>query len=107
MITKQHESESQDAEREIIGFDHTEVGGELAQRWSLPTDLQKCITYHHDPAQAQQNRVETAIVHIANSIAALAEHDRQDLDHAPRIHEIAWELTGLDQNVIAPIIASA
>jgi len=100
------ELESQEAEREIIGFDHAEVGGELAHRWSLPTNLQECIAYHHDPAQAKQNRVETAIVHIANSIAVLSELDTLDLDNAPRIHDIAWELTGLDQDVIAPTIAS-
>jgi putative nucleotidyltransferase with HDIG domain len=101
-----NELESQEAEQEIIGFDHAEVGGELAHRWALPTNLQECIAYHHDPAQAKQNRVETAIVHIANSIAALAEQDTQNLDNAPRIHKIAWELTGLDQGVIAPTIAS-
>jgi putative nucleotidyltransferase with HDIG domain len=99
--------ESHEAEREIIGFDHAEVGGELAHRWALPTNLQECIAYHHDPAQAKQNRVETAIVHIANSVAALAELDSQDPENAPRIHDIAWELTGLDKDVIPPTIASA
>lgn len=100
------ELETQEAEREIIGFDHAEVGGELAHRWSLPTNLQECIAYHHDPAQAKQNRAEVAIVHIANSIATLAELNTQELDHAPRIHDIAWELTGLDSDIIAPTIAS-
>lgn len=99
--------ESYEAEREIIGFDHAEVGGEIAHRWALPTNLQECIAYHHDPAQAKQNRVETAIVHIANSIAAMTELGTQDPDNAPRIHDIAWELTGLDQDIIAPTIASA
>ena len=101
-----NELESQDAEREIIGFDHAEVGGELAHRWSLPTNLQECIAYHHDPARASQNRVETAIVHIANSIATLAELKTDDLNNAPRIHDIAWQLTGLDESIIAPTIAS-
>ncbi len=99
------ELESEEAEREIIGFDHAEVGGELARSWSLPSSLQECITYHHDPAQAKQHRVETAIVHIANSIAALVELDTHELDNAPRIHDIAWELTGLDEGIIASTIA--
>jgi len=100
------ELESQEAEREIIGFDHAEIGSELARNWSLPTSLQACIAYHHDPAQATENRVETAIVHIANSIAALVELNTHELDNAPRIHDIAWELTGLDRDIIAPTIAS-
>jgi len=100
------ELESQEAERDIIGFDHAEVGGELAHRWALPTNLQESIAYHHDPGQAVQNRVETAIVHIANSVATLAELDATDLGHAPRIHDIAWELTGLDASIIEPTVAS-
>ncbi|HEC18037.1 MAG TPA: HDOD domain-containing protein [Gammaproteobacteria bacterium] len=99
--------ESQDAEREIMGFDHAHVGGELAHRWSLPGNLQEAIAYHHDPAQAKQSRVETAIVHIANSIAVLAELDTPDLDQAPHIQSLAWELTGLDTDIIPPIMASA
>lgn len=102
-----NELESQEAERDIIGFDHAEVGGELAHRWSLPTLIQECIAYHHNPEKAQQNRVETAVVHIANSIATLAELNSTDLENAPRIHDIAWELTGLDKSIIEPTIASA
>lgn len=101
------ELESQEAEHNIIGFDHAEVGGELAHRWSLPTIIQECIAYHHNPAEAQQNRVEAAIVHIANSIATLAELNSTELNDAPRIHDIAWTLTGLDTEIIAPTIASA
>jgi len=102
-----NELEIQEAELEIIGFDHAEVGGELAHRWSLPTIIQECIAYHHDPAQAKQNRVEASIVHIANSIATLAELDTTDLDSAPKIKDIAWSLTGLDEEIIAPTLASA
>ncbi|MDT8383515.1 MAG: HDOD domain-containing protein [Gammaproteobacteria bacterium] len=102
-----NELESQEAERDIIGFDHAEVGGELAHRWSLPTLIQECIAYHHNPEAAQQHRVETAVVHIANSIATLAELNTTELSNAPRIHAIAWELTGLDESIIEPTIASA
>ncbi len=99
--------EIQDAERELIGFDHAEVGGALAHRWALPINLQECIAYHHNPGWAKQNRVEAAIVHIANSIATLAVLDTADLYHAPRIQPIAWELTGLDEEIIPATLASA
>lgn len=101
------ELETQDAEREIIGFDHAEAGGELAHRWSLPTNIQECIAYHHNPDEAKQCRVETAIVHIANSLATLAELDMTDLGHAPAINPIAWELTGLEPDVVDYIIGGA
>jgi putative nucleotidyltransferase with HDIG domain len=101
------ELETQEAEQEIFGFDHAELGGELAQRWALPSNIQESIAYHHNPEAAKQNRGEAAIVHIANSIAVLAELNTQDLAQAPHIHNIAWELTGLEADIIAPTIASA
>jgi len=99
--------EIQNVERELFGFDHAEVGGGLAQRWSLPVNLQECIAYHHNPGWAKQHRVEAAIVHVANSIAILAVRDTNDLYHAPRIDPEAWELTGLDEEIIPATMASA
>lgn len=99
--------ESYVAEREIIGFDHAAVGGELAHRWSLPASLQESITYHHEPENAKQHMVEVAVVHIANSLAILAARKTDNLDKAPKIKEIAWELTGLDKDVVPATIASA
>jgi putative nucleotidyltransferase with HDIG domain len=101
------ELESQEAELEIFGFDHAQLGGELAQRWALPTNIQQSIAYHHNPEAAETDNIEAAIVHIANSVAVLAELNTLDLDQAPRIHDIAWELTGLEKDIIAPTMASA
>lgn len=38
-----------EAEREIIGIDHTEAGEWLAKKWNLPSPLVEAIRYHHDP----------------------------------------------------------
>ena len=99
--------EIQDAERELLGFNHAEVGGGLAQQWSLPANLQECIAFHHNPGWAKQYRVEAAIVHIASSIAVLAIRDTTDVYHAPRIQPLAWELTGLEEEIIPAVLASA
>jgi HD-like signal output (HDOD) protein len=81
--------------------------GELARRWSLPTNLQECIAFHHDPGKAEQSQVEVAIVHIANSAAILAERDIDNPGVAPEINPIAWKLTGLDEEIIPITVASA
>lgn len=35
------------AERKALGFDHAKVGGQLAERWKLPSQLVHCIAHHH------------------------------------------------------------
>ncbi len=83
------------AERQIMGFDHAQVGGELARQWHLPPLLQDCIAFHHDILQAQYCPRETAIVHIANILALMAEVDTLDTNDVEPIDPQAWEITGL------------
>lgn len=85
-----------EAERQTMGFDHAQVGGELARQWHLPPLLIDCIAFHHDIQQAQQCPRETAIVHIANILALMAEVDTLDQDDVSPIDPQAWEMTGLD-----------
>jgi putative nucleotidyltransferase with HDIG domain len=71
-------------EQRVLGFDHAAVGWALARNWGLPPSLQACIGMHHEPDRAQAFQSEVATVHVANSIAVLAEIDSRDpLDAAP------------------------
>lgn len=36
-----------EAERDIFGFDHCNVGGYIARKWKLPKKLEEVIEYHH------------------------------------------------------------
>ena len=38
-------------EQEMLGIDHAEIGGLLAERWALPSDLIICIRDHHKQIQ--------------------------------------------------------
>lgn len=83
------------AERQTMGFDHAQVGGELARQWKLPPLLQECIAFHHDIHAAQQYKREVAIVHIANILALMAEVQTLDSADVAPIDAEAWEITGL------------
>lgn len=90
------------AERETMGFDHADAGGELARQWNLPPLLEDCIAHHHAIADAKRHPRETALVHIANTIALMAEIDTLDADDVESIDPLAWELTGLSEDSIEP-----
>lgn len=42
-------------ERASLGFDHAEVGHELAVRWKLPESIATAIRYHHVPDEAPES----------------------------------------------------
>ena len=95
------------AERQIIGFDHAQVGGELARQWNLPPLLEECIAYHHSVAEAQRYPRETALVHLANILAQMAELDTLEPGDVSPIDPLAWEITGLDETVIELVVREA
>ncbi|MDZ4825151.1 MAG: HDOD domain-containing protein [Actinomycetota bacterium] len=70
-----------EAEIEVLGVDHAELGGLIAQSWGLPDQLIVGITNHHAP-----ERVDDVIacgVHVADAIAKRvrdAEDDNADLE---------------------------
>lgn len=91
-------------EREVLGFDHQAVGLALAQSWGLPSTLQECIAYHHEPHRAQAHPNEVATVHIANSIAALSEIGSDNLADAAPISPAALRLAHLDEAGVLDIL---
>lgn len=93
------------SERKVFGFDHMAVGAELARQWRLPESLRVCIGFHHEPFTCDEITDTVLVVHIANSIAVLAELDSLNLDDAPPMDERAFTKLGLKPDVITDIAA--
>ena len=56
------------AEREVLGYDHAQIGMALAENWKLPAEITMGIGYHHNPEQAPDACVPfTRVLHIANA----------------------------------------
>ncbi|ROQ90755.1 HDOD domain-containing protein [Desulfosoma caldarium] len=55
-----------EAERNILGIDHQELGGLIARRWNFPPAVVAGITYHHNPQDAEESHQVAAIVYAAN-----------------------------------------
>ena len=99
-----NEPEMVEAEQQIFGYDHCQIGAVLAEQWSLPELLSSAILYHHTPEKADRYEQEVALVHIGNILAGMAELDQISADDVARIHPAAWELTGLSAEVIPEVM---
>lgn len=60
-----------DGEREVLGFDHAEIGEKVAEKWNLPRALVDAIGHHHTPDLANINPVLVSIVHVADAITMM------------------------------------
>lgn len=58
-------------ERERFGFDHAQVGGELAHRWNLPGSTIAAIEHHHDASGSSQHAAPCRVLDLAGTLATV------------------------------------
>jgi len=58
----------EDAEREILGIDHAEVGAKLLALWELPEEIIQVVQWHHHPEQCEES-MAVHLVHIADLLS--------------------------------------
>ena len=80
-----------EAERGVLGSDHAEVGGWLAERWGLPGDLVEAIACHHRPEQARLNPELVSLVHIADWLAGRTGNAWPPEAKPVAVSPFAWE----------------
>jgi HD-like signal output (HDOD) protein len=63
------------AEGEVFGFNHAHVGGLLANRWKLASNVQAAVMYHHSPATNAEDWVRGFLVKAGNTFAHRSRTD--------------------------------
>lgn len=59
------------AEEEVLGFNHGEIGSKVAEKWNLSDELIESIRFHHDPQTAPEGNITVHMVHVADIISEL------------------------------------
>lgn len=62
---------SVEAERFVLGFSHTDIGGLLMEKWRMPEILTTCLQYHHQPDAAGEGERLAWIVAYATCLSNL------------------------------------
>ncbi|MBW2641657.1 MAG: HDOD domain-containing protein, partial [Deltaproteobacteria bacterium] len=56
-----------EAEKQVIGIDHAELGGMVAENWSFSPKLVEIIRHHHRPQESSISEFESSIVYMADT----------------------------------------
>jgi putative nucleotidyltransferase with HDIG domain len=60
-----------EAEMEVVGTSHAQVGAWLAEKWNLPRLIVDGIAFHHDPCESREDPILVGIVTVANHLCHL------------------------------------
>ncbi|OHB75749.1 MAG: hypothetical protein A2Z34_00465 [Planctomycetes bacterium RBG_16_59_8] len=95
------------AEEDVLGFTHAEVGGWLFEKWNLSKGLVDCVKCHHNPALAGDHQRLVAIVHLADIVTRAIRCGSGGDRKIPAIAESSWQALGLKPENFDAIIAGA
>jgi HD-like signal output (HDOD) protein len=95
-----------DVERMALGVDHAEIAGWLLGRWRVPQRILEPVVFHHEPELAAHARVETAIVHVANTLVRAYGYGFGGDRRLPPIAPAAWRLLGLVPGDVDRIVST-
>jgi putative nucleotidyltransferase with HDIG domain len=81
-----------EAEREVLGVTHSEIGMWLLRRWGLPGKLVYPIAYHTQFHPSREFADRTAVVHLADVMCRARGYGYPGDDRVPAINRDAWAL---------------
>ncbi len=88
-----HETE---AEQELFGFDHAELGALLGAQWHFPDALVSAIRYHHTLPQ-EGNDPLCAAIHLSDICVRSCLINAPGSGRLPVFQEPAWQMLELDE----------
>ncbi|MBI4300746.1 MAG: HDOD domain-containing protein [Chloroflexi bacterium] len=91
-----------EAEHEVIGVDHPQIGSILSKQWKLPPRLGESIALHHSPNMAQSDAQQTAAVHLADILARALQFGSGGDDSIPTLNRSAWDALHLPMTRLEP-----
>ncbi|MCL5270776.1 MAG: HDOD domain-containing protein [bacterium] len=95
-LVEQHQIAFGEAEKQVLGFSHTEAGAKLARHWNLPEALIEAIEFHQQPQRAKLAPKLVAQVHLGNILCLSFGIGVGTDGLAYTFHPSAMEETGME-----------
>lgn len=95
-------SSFQELEQKLLGFDHAQIGEQIAHKWHFAREIEETIGNHHQPQRAKAVPVVCCIINLANALCHKLEIGptrNPNLDMMKVVGARALKLTsaGIDQ----------
>jgi putative nucleotidyltransferase with HDIG domain len=95
MLIQEPEKSQLDAEEQVLGFSHTDIGGYLCSKWNLPESFCDSIRNHHNMELISVDS-NAALLHLSNYLAHRLDsvYSGYPPDASP-FYDNVWQILGL------------
>ena len=76
-VAKNEKIDFRQAEQQVLGFSHSDVGCRIAEKWNLPKRMLHVMRFHHTPTEVPDGYLNddeqtlVALVHLADGLALM------------------------------------
>ena len=60
-----------EAEKEVLGMDHAELGGRISERWQFPNAIVLAIRYHHSPLLTPEDHEMVNLIYLCDFVTLM------------------------------------
>ncbi len=97
-----------EVEKDMLGFNHAEVGGALLKKWNLPPTIGQSVTYQLYPARAPEAHQAAAwLLKLAKSVVEChfsSEGVELMLEQPGEVEDELWQMNDLDPSLLPKIL---
>jgi len=94
-----------EAEREVLGFDHCELGGALGGAWRFPGLIVEAIRSHHSALREGEAVTFVSAVRLSDLLVRSEFCDLPGGRAFPDVEEELWEVLDLDGDRVQPLFS--
>lgn len=100
--SKQQNKSMVQMERQILGFDYAQVGGELLKVWKMPDSYIEAVACHTELSKADRFMLDAGIIHCASTLVRQEESANKGFG-APAFDAKVWQVTGIAEDDMEPL----
>lgn len=93
-----------ETEEKSLGFNHTQIGKALAEKWDFPPEMVDMIVYHHYPDLSGSLSKEIAAIHLGNILSIALSLGTSGEKRVPLLNKKAWQSLDLKLSQLESIM---
>lgn len=92
-----------EAEEQVLGVTHADVGSWLAERWNLPDQLERAIAMHHTPGRVEGPAELPSLIHLSDFLCRRQKIGSGGGDKMPKLDPAALRAFGIHEEPMAAL----
>ena len=92
-------------EKQILGFDHSEIASELCRRWKFPLQVTNAVRHHHSAPQDLDNEL-TLILYTADNLSKRNDNGNGSGGQPHPIDDKVMEFLAMEENDLTHIMST-